>query len=67
MPPVTVNGVPLPPPMDLHCFNKTGFEWTYSGPGPKKLALALLADHLADDAKALAQNPEVRKTYLGET
>ncbi|MEA2742937.1 MAG: hypothetical protein QOG73_1599 [Acetobacteraceae bacterium] len=51
---VTVNGTPLPARMDLRCFNKTGFEWTYSGPGPRQLALALLADHLADDAKALA-------------
>jgi hypothetical protein len=51
---VTVNGAPLPPRMDLKCFNKTGFEWTYDGPGPRQLALALLADHLRDDAKALA-------------
>jgi hypothetical protein len=51
---VTVDGVPLPPRMDLHCFNRTGFEWSYDGPGPRQLALALLADHLADDARALA-------------
>jgi Family of unknown function (DUF6166) len=51
---VTVNGAPLPPRMELQCFNKTGFEWTYTGPGPKQLALALLADHLEDDAEALA-------------
>jgi Family of unknown function (DUF6166) len=50
---VTVDGVALPPRMDLRCFNKTGFEWTYAGPGPRQLALALLADHLGDDAKAL--------------
>jgi hypothetical protein len=51
---VTVDGVPLLPQVDLRCFNKTGFEWTYVGPGPQQLALALLADHLRDDAKALA-------------
>jgi hypothetical protein len=51
---VTVDDVPLPPRMDLRCFNKTGFEWTYAGPGPRQLALALLADHLGDDAEALA-------------
>jgi uncharacterized protein DUF6166 len=50
---VTVNGEPLPRRMDLQRFNKTGFEWTYAGPGPRQLALALLADHLADDEKAL--------------
>src|SRR5262249_12416664 len=42
---VTVDGVPLSPRTELHCFNKTGFEWTYAGPGPHQLALALLADH----------------------
>ncbi|HEY0182414.1 MAG TPA: DUF6166 domain-containing protein [Rhodopila sp.] len=51
---VTVNGEPLPPRTDLRSFNKTGFEWTYAGPGPRQLALALLADHLGDDAQALA-------------
>lgn len=51
---VTVDGVPLPPRMDLHCFSRTGFEWSYAGPGPRQLALGLLADHLADDARALA-------------
>ncbi len=51
---VTVNGAPLPLRLDLHSFNRTGFEWTYAGPGPQQLALALLADHLGDDARALA-------------
>ena len=44
----------MPARMNLHCFNRTGFEWTYDGPGPRQLALALLADHLGDDARALA-------------
>jgi hypothetical protein len=51
---VTVDGMPLAPRTDLHCFSKAGFEWSYAGPGPRQLALALLADHLGDDAKALA-------------
>jgi hypothetical protein len=51
---VTVNGAPLPPRMDLKRFNKTGFEWTYAGSGPQQLALALLADHLGNDEKALS-------------
>jgi len=50
---VTVDGLPLPPRFDLRTFNRTGFEWTYSGPGPRQLALALLADYLGDDARAL--------------
>jgi hypothetical protein len=51
---VTVNGAALSPRLDLHRFSTTGFEWTYAGPGPRQLALALLADHLGDDAQALA-------------
>lgn len=48
---VTADRLPLPPRMDLRCFNRTGFKWTYAGPGLRQLAL--LADHLGDDAKAL--------------
>src|ERR1700752_2988956 len=51
---VTVDGKPLPPRFDLKTLSKAGFEWTYEGAGPAQLALALLADHLGDDAKALA-------------
>ena len=51
---VTVDGAPLPPRLDLHSFSRTGFEWSYAGPAPQQLALALLADHLGDDARALA-------------
>ena len=51
---VTVNGARLDPRLDLHRFNRTGFDWTYVGPAPRQLALALLADHLGDDQKALS-------------
>jgi hypothetical protein len=51
---VTVDGKPLPPRYDLKRLSPTGFEWTYEGAGPAQLALALLADHLGDDARALA-------------
>ncbi len=51
---VTVDGRPLNPRFDLKRFSAMGFEWTYEGDGPRQLALALLADHLGDDAKALA-------------
>ena len=51
---VTVDGRPLPPRYDLKRLSSTGFEWTYQGAGPAQLALALLADHLGDDAQALA-------------
>ena len=50
---VTVNGRPLNPRLDLWNHSPTGFEWAYCGSGPAQLALALLADHLADDRQAL--------------
>ena len=50
---VTVDGKPLDPRFDLKRLSPTGFEWTYEGHGPAQLALALLADHLGDDACAL--------------
>jgi hypothetical protein len=51
---VTVDGLKLPPRLDLRQFSRTGFEWTYTGSGPRQLALALLADHLGDDPRAVA-------------
>lgn len=51
---VTVNAAPLDPRFDLRTFASAGFEWTYEGDGPRQLALAILADHFGDDAKALA-------------
>ncbi|HVO14782.1 MAG TPA: DUF6166 domain-containing protein [Alphaproteobacteria bacterium] len=51
---VTADGKALDPRYDLAKLSPTGFEWTYEGPGPAQLALALLADHLGDDKKALA-------------
>lgn len=49
---VTVDGRPLDPRRDLRALSSY-LEWTYEGPGPEQLALALLADHLGDEAKAL--------------
>jgi hypothetical protein len=51
---VTVDGAPLDPRFDIKRFSRTGFEWTYVGDGPRQLALALLADHLGDEGRALA-------------
>jgi hypothetical protein len=51
---VTVNGQPLDPRLDLANKSPTGFECGYGGSGPHQLALAILADFLHDDAKALS-------------
>lgn len=50
---VTVDGVALPPRLDLFNHSPTGFEWGYGGSGPAQLALALLAAELGDDGRAL--------------
>ncbi len=50
---VLVDGQSLDERYDLKKFTNSGFEWTYQGAEPSQLALALLADHLGDDQKAL--------------
>lgn len=50
---VTVDGTPLDARYDIQRFTTMGFEWTYEGKEPRQLALAILAEHLNDDAKAL--------------
>ena len=50
---VLVDGKRLDERYDLKRFTRGGFEWTYEGPEPRQLALALLADHLANDQEAL--------------
>lgn len=45
--------VDLDPRHDLRNHSPNGFQWGYGGSGPAQLALALLADALNDDARAL--------------
>ena len=52
---VSVDGLPLDPRTDLRQISTTGFEWGYMGSGPRQLALAILADHFDDTAKAVGQ------------
>ena len=49
---VTRDGAALDPRFDIEVVCREGFEWTYEGPAPQQLALALLADHLDDAAAA---------------
>ena len=52
---VTVDGKPLDPRTNVFEFSKNGFEWSYEGPEPRQLALALLVDHLGDKDVAKAR------------
>jgi len=63
---VTVDGAPLDPRFDLKRLSPTGFEWTYEGNGPAQLALALLADHLGDDSRALALYQPFMRAVVAE-
>jgi len=50
---VSVNGRPLGTRTDFRKESSTTFDWGYDGRGgPAQLALAILADHFADDARA---------------
>ncbi len=59
-----VSVVPLPPRLDLREHSPTGFEWGYGGSGPAQLALALLADHLRDDTRALQLYQAFKRTVI---
>lgn len=50
---VTVDGKPLGEHYDVKRFTTYGFEWTYEGESPRQLALAILADYLGDNARAI--------------
>jgi len=63
---VTVDGKPLPPRFDLKKLSPAGFEWTYEGAGPAQLALALLADHLGDDQKALQHHEAFMREVIAD-
>jgi len=63
---VTVNDQPLDPRFDLWEHSPTGFEWGYGGSGPAQLALALLADHLGDDDRAVALHQEFKWAVIAK-
>ena len=54
----------LKPRLDLVNHSPTGFGWGYAGSGPAQLSLALLADALDDDERALRIYQPFRSTYI---
>jgi len=63
---VTVDGDRLPEHYEVKQFTNRGFEWTYEGNGPAQLALALLADHLGDDGRALVLYQPFMRAVVAE-
>jgi hypothetical protein len=56
---------PLDPRLDLHNHSPTGLEWGYGGSGPAQLALALAADMLGDDDRALSVYQRLKWKIVG--
>ncbi len=63
---VTVNGAPLDPRYELRQHSTSGFEWGYEGSGPRQLALAILADHFGDSAKAIDRHSLFMEVVVAE-
>ena len=61
---VTVDGKPLPEHYDVKRFTRFGFEWTYEGESPQQLALAILADFLRDNDKAIRLSEPFMKAIV---
>lgn len=56
---------PLPWRLDLRNHSPTGLNWGYGGSGPSQCALAVLADHLRDDQKALKHYQGFKSAVIG--
>jgi len=63
---VTVDGRPLPEHYDVKRFTSWGFEWTYEGPSPQQLALAILYDHLGDKERAIKLSEPFMKKVVAD-
>lgn len=59
---VTVNN-DLPLRRDLFAHSR-GFAWGYLGSGPSQLALAILADFLGDDERAVRLHHQFKETVI---
>ena len=54
----------LPLKLNLANHSPTGFEWGYAGSGPAQLALALLADVLKDDDRAMRLHQRFKHKHI---
>jgi hypothetical protein len=63
---VTVDGRPLDEHYEIRRFTTWGFEWTYEGPSPRQLALAILYDHLGDKDRAIRLSEPFMKKVVAD-
>ena len=57
--------LPLNPRYDLSNHSPDGYAWGYTGSGPAQLCLALLADALGDDQRALRLYQDFKFFLIG--
>jgi len=60
------NRRPLPLRLDLARHSPSGFNWGYLGSGPAQLALAILADALADSATAIVKHQLFKRDVISK-
>jgi hypothetical protein len=56
----------LDPRFDLRRHSPDGFNWGYEGSGPAQLALALCADVLRDDGRAVASYQTFKRKWVSQ-
>jgi hypothetical protein len=57
-------GRSLPLRLDLFNHSPSGFAWGYPGSGPAQLALAILADAIGDDARAVRLHQAFKRACI---
>ncbi len=63
---VTVDGRPLSEHYEVKQFTTCGFEWTYEGPSPQQLSLAILYDYLGDKDRAIRLSEPFMKKVIAD-
>jgi hypothetical protein len=63
---VTVDDHALDPRYDIRALTRNGFEWSFEGPEPAQLALAILADHFGKPEPALARYEDFMRQVVAE-
>ena len=63
---VTMDGERLDEHYGVKRFTTWGFEWTYEGPSPQQLALAILYDHLGDKDRAIRLSEPFMKKVVAD-
>jgi Family of unknown function (DUF6166) len=63
---VTVDGQKLDEGYAVRQFTRWGFEWTYEGPSPQQLALAILYDHLGERERAIRLSEPFMKKVVAD-